>query len=76
MKETTLFLNNTTQSMRIPKEDKFTGNKVFFEKIGDIGIIVDSKNPWAALELAQLLADGNFMTEGRDVNKIIEREGL
>lgn len=76
MKEISLFLNNKTQSMRIPKDDQFSGSKVYFEKFGDIGIVIDSKNPWAALEFAQMLAVGNFMNDGRDVLGIVEREGI
>lgn len=59
--------------MRIPKEDQFSGDKVLFEKFGDIGIIIDLKNPWAALEFAQILAGGKFMVEGRDVKEIVNR---
>lgn len=76
MKQASLFLNNKTQSLRIPKEDQFSGEKVFFEKFGDIGILIDEKNPWAGLKLAQLLANGSFLEEGREVNPIIERQKL
>jgi virulence-associated protein VagC len=55
MKEASLFFNNRTQSMRIPKEDNFSGKKVYFEKVGDIGIIIDESKEWAALELLKLL---------------------
>ncbi len=68
MKETTLFLNNKTQSVRIPKDDVFSGKKVFFEKIGDIGIIIDEKQEWAALKLLQLL-DSNYLNFNRAPDK-------
>jgi virulence-associated protein VagC len=67
MKKISLILNNKIQSMIIPKEDQFSGDKVLFEKFGDIGIVIDTKSPWAAFELAQILANGEFMREGREV---------
>lgn len=76
MKQASLFLNNKTQSLRIPKEDQFSGERVIFEKFGDVGILIDEKNPWAGLKLAQLLAKGSFMDDGRDINPIVDREKI
>jgi antitoxin VapB len=76
LKETTLFLNNKTQSVRIPKEDQFSGDKVLFQKFDGLAIIIDKANPWSALNFAQMIANGEFMNEKRSVNKTKNRESL
>jgi antitoxin VapB len=76
VKETTIFQSGNSQAMRIPKEMRFTSEKVFIEKIGAVTVIVDDTDPWASLKLAQLLISKDFMQEGRSINKIVEREGL
>jgi antitoxin VapB len=74
MKSTTLFKSGNSQAMRIPKELRFSGDKVYIEKIGSIGIIVEDGSPWAALKLAQMLISKDFFATGRDVNEVKERK--
>ena len=76
MKETTIFMNGDSQAMRIPKEIRFDTGTVLIEKIGSVTVIVDAKNPWAGLQLAQTLFSKDFMSEGRSVNPVVERAGL
>ncbi len=76
MKETTIFMNGNSQAMRIPKEMRFTTEKVLIQKVGAVTIVVDESDPWASLKLAQVLISPDFMKEGRAVNAIVEREGL
>ena len=76
MKETTLFMNGSSQAVRIPKEMRISGDKVMIEKIGSVTVIIDSQDPWASLKLAQIMMAGKFMPEGRAVNNLVEREGL
>jgi len=76
MKETTLFMNGSSQAVRIPKEMRLSGDKVLIEKIGSITVIVEKSDPWASLTLAQSLFSKDFMKEGRSVNKIVERDDL
>lgn len=76
MKETTIFQSGNSQAMRIPKEMRFTSEKVFIEKIGAVTVIVDHTDPWASLKLAQLLISKDFMKTGRPKNKIVKRQGV
>lgn len=76
MKETTLFTNGASQAVRIPKEMRFTTEKVLIEKVGSVTIIIEPTDPWASLRMAQLMMAGEFMPEGRAVNPIMERHGL
>ena len=76
MKETTLFMNGSSQAVRIPKEMRITGEKVLIERIGSVTVLVDLTDPWASLTLAQMMFAGKFMPEGRSVNPIVEREAI
>jgi len=75
MKETTIFMNGNSQAIRIPKEMRFSSDKVYIEKIGGVTVIVDPSDPWASLRLAQALISPDFMKEGRALNKIVDRKG-
>ena len=76
MKETTIFKSGNSQAMRIPKEMRFESDTVYIEKVGSVTVIVDTKDPWASLNLAQTLISKDFMADGRTVNKIVTRKGL
>ena len=76
MKETTLFMNGSSQAVRIPKEMRISGDKVLIEKIGSVTIIVEKSDPWASLNLAQTLFSKDFMQKGRELKKISERKNL
>lgn len=76
MKETTLFMNGSSQAVRIPKEMRLSGDKVLIEKIGSITVIVEKSDPWASLTLAQSLFSSDFMKDGRSVNEIVDRQNL
>jgi virulence-associated protein VagC len=76
IKETTLFMNGRSQSLRIPAEMRLEGEKAHIQKIGNILIVTESNtsNPFLALDLAQSLISDDFMTDGRDLRPINERE--
>ena len=76
MKETTLFMNGSSQAVRIPKEMRISGDKVLIEKIGSVTIIVEKSDPWASLNLAQTLFSKDFMQKGRELKNISERKNL
>lgn len=77
-KETTLFMNGRSQSLRIPHEMRLHGVKAKVQKIGNILIVTetDYENPFLALDLAQSLISDDFMKNGRDLKPIQEREDL
>ena len=78
VKETTLFMNGRSQSLRIPQEMRLHGDKAKIQKIGNILIVTESdyENPFLALDLAQSLISDDFMKEGREQPPMQEREGL
>ena len=78
VKETTLFMNGRSQSLRIPHEMRLKGEKAKVLKIGNMLIVTesDSENPFLALDLAQSLISDDFMKEGRDLKPIQEREEI
>lgn len=78
MKETTLFMNGGSQSLRIPSEMRLHGSHAKIQKIGSILIVTeeDYENPFLALDLAQSLISSDFMKDGRDLRPLKEREGL
>lgn len=77
MKETSVFQNGASQAIRIPKDMRVQpDSKVYIEKIDNVTIIIEGSDPWASVRVAQALANGKFMSEGRSVNPIADREGL
>ena len=77
-KETTLFMNGGSQSLRIPHEMRLDGKKAKIQKIGSILIVTESdyENPFLALDLAQSLISDDFMKAGRQLKPIKKRAGL
>jgi antitoxin VapB len=49
MKTTTIFKNGHSQAVRLPKEFRFDGEKVFIEKKGDTVILIPYREPWNTL---------------------------
>lgn len=76
MKSTTVFNSGNSQAVRVPKDFRFSGEKVLIEKIGAVTILIDEGSPWASLKLAQALISTDFFKEGRGLNEIQERKEL
>lgn len=76
MKKTTLFKSGNSQAMRVPKEFRFEGGDVYIQKFGSIAVIIDGKDPWASLKMAQLMVADDFMKNGRQQKRIKKRSGL
>lgn len=77
MKETSVFQNGASQAIRISKDMRVQpGCKIYIEKIDNITIIIEGHDPWASVRVAQALANGQFMPEGRSVNPIADRDNL
>jgi len=49
MKTAKLFKNGQSQAVRLPKEFRFEGKKVFIKKISNGTILISVKNPWQPL---------------------------
>ena len=70
-----LFKNGRSQAVRLPKGYRFSGDKVFIKKIGEIVLLIPEDNPWQPmLESLDLFTD-DFMAE-RDQPPTQVREGI
>jgi antitoxin VapB len=49
MKTAKLFQNGQSQAVRLPKEFRFSGDKVFVHKLGQAVVIFPCQNPWQTL---------------------------
>ena len=66
-----LFENGRSQAVRLPKECRFSGDKV-----GDVVILMPKGNKWAGFINGLSLFDEDFMSEGREQPAAQEREPL
>ncbi|EKD77802.1 MAG: SpoVT/AbrB protein [uncultured bacterium] len=48
-KTTTVFTNGQSQAIRIPKEFRVNGKKVYIKKVGNCLIIIPIDDPWRSL---------------------------
>ena len=76
LKETTIFMNGRSQSIRIPAEMRLSGDRANILKVGEMIIITEAKsdNRFLALDLAQKLVSDDFMEDGRDLLPLKERD--
>lgn len=49
IKTTTVFTNGQSQAIRIPKEFRVKGKKVYIKKVGNCLMVIPTDNPWLAL---------------------------
>ena len=63
MKTARLFQNGRSQAIRLPKEFRFSGDRVFVKKVGNAVVVLPCENSWQPLfdSLAQFSDD--FMQE-------------
>ena len=75
MKTAKLFQNGQSQAVRLPKEFRFIGEKVFIKKVGNATILLPTDNPWESLFNSLNKFSDDFMTE-RNQPAQQEREEL
>jgi antitoxin VapB len=49
METAKLFQNGQSQAVRLPKEFRFSGEKVGIKKMGNVVVLIPFKNPWQSL---------------------------
>lgn len=49
MKTAKLFRNGHSQAVRLPKEFRFEGNKVFIKKVGNVVMLIPHQNSWQVM---------------------------
>ena len=59
MKTARLFQNGRSQAIRLPKEFRFSGDRVFVKKVGNAVVVLPCENSWQPLfdSLAQFSDD-------------------
>lgn len=71
MKTARLFRNGQSQAVRLPKEYRFSGNRVLIKRAGNAVILLPEKGSWTPLFESLSRFSGDFM-EARQQ----PREGL
>jgi antitoxin VapB len=72
-----LFRNGKSQAVRLPKEFRFPGDKVYIQKMGNAVILLPYDDPWEPFFQALELFPDDFMDEGRmQPTEQQERQGL
>ena len=49
MKTATLFQNGRSQAVRLPKEYRFSGDRVFVKKVGNAVLLIPYQESWQSL---------------------------
>jgi antitoxin VapB len=75
MQTAKLFQNGQSQAVRLPKEYRFQGDKVYIKKVGDAVILIPYHGSWQSMidSLSQFSPD--FLAD-REQPAQQEREGL
>jgi len=63
---TTLFMNGQSQAVRIPKEFRMNGKKVYIKRSGNCIMLIPIEDPWQSLLNAVGKFSDDFMKEGRN----------
>ena len=75
METAKLFMNGRSQAVRLPKDYRFEGNKVYIKKVGDVVMLIPYHAPWQMLFDSLEMFSDDFM-ETREQPEVQEREGL
>ena len=75
MKTARLFKNGQSQAVRVPKEYRFTGNKVLIKKVGNAVVLLPEKGSWTPLFESLSRFSEDFM-QSRQQPGQKSREGL
>ena len=73
-KTTTVFINGQSQAIRIPKEFRVAGKKVYIKKMGNCLMIMPIDDPWKMFFEAVHEFSDDFMKDGRDTLPDQERD--
>ncbi len=58
-----LFQNGKSQAVRLPKEYRFRGSKVYIKKMGKAVVLIPEQNSWETLLDSLVLFSEDFMEE-------------
>jgi len=60
-----IFLNGQSQAIRLPKEYRFRGTKVYVKRIGNAVVLIPEQDSWQTLVDSLALFSDDFMAERR-----------
>ena len=70
-----LFQNGKSQAIRLPKEYRFHGTKVYLKKMGNAVVLIPEQDSWQPLiDSLELFSDDFMLERAQPVSQ--EREGL
>ena len=75
MKTARLFRNGQSQAVRLPKEYRFTGDRVLIKRVGNAVVLLPEKGSWTPLFESLSRFSDDFM-EGRGQPGQKSREGI
>ena len=75
MKTARLFQNGQSQAIRLPKEFRFSGDKVFIKKMGNTVVLIPYQSSWQPLFNSLDQFSDDFM-ESREQPEQRTREGI
>jgi antitoxin VapB len=75
MKTAKLFKNGQSQAVRLPKEFRFSGDRVFIKRMGNAVVLLPEKDSWRPLFESLSRFSDDFM-ESREQPDQQTREGL
>ncbi len=75
MPTTTLFMNGKSQAVRIPKEYRFDGEKVFIKRVGNAIVLLPEEHPWDVL-FASLQEFSEDCMQGQREQGVQQREEI
>lgn len=71
-----LFQNGKSQAVRLPKEYRFSGDKVIIKRVGNAVILLPYQDSWQTLfESLEQFSD-DFMSDGRQQPETQKRENI
>ena len=70
-----LFINGSSQAVRLPKDCRFSGSEVYVKKFENIVILIPKDNPWGSLVSSLENFTNDFMEE-RNQPKDQKRESI
>ncbi len=70
-----LFQNGKSQAVRLPKEYRFPGSKVYIKRMGNAVVLIPEQDSWQPLLDSLALFTDDFMAE-RDQPGVQEREQI
>ncbi len=70
-----LFQNGKSQAIRLPKEYRFSGTKVYLKKIGNAVVLIPEQDSWQTLLDSLALFSDDFL-EQREQPNTQDRESM